>query len=436
MKVIRDTLKSFCDAPVHNINTISLKHKSFFSKITKRSIRTDIVFGFGFLEAQDLGRYLGVPLLHHRVSRATYGYISDKIHARLNSWSATSLSFAGRVTLVKFVLQAIPTYTMQTMWIPWSICLEFEKLIRGFVWANSTKRKGISLVNWEVMKEPIDRGGLGFRDLTKYNMSFLMKVGYQFITEENKLWVRVMRAKYKWDGWIPLTLSTRGGSRLWSDIRNVWHEICKGLIWSVRDGAATSGMKLVPLDRVTEFLSIPFRVWFVANLRDQCEYIKSIEARDVKSGTRLGFRSGHFRSGKIGYGSFQVDLTFRLESGRVQVRFRSGSFQVGFISGRVRSRSGYFRSGPKQIIGRLIRARVDFRSGSFQVGFISGRIHFRSGNFRSGNFRLISFNVGLIGFRICIKFETLSLVQILDRRRRCLVGWVGIVHRWLLGHFE
>ncbi|KAL4386536.1 hypothetical protein GQ457_09G021640 [Hibiscus cannabinus] len=137
---------------------------------------------------------------------------------------------------------------------------------------------------------------------------------------------------------------------------------------------------------------------------------------DVKSGTRLGFRSGHFRSGRV--------------------HFRSGSFQVGFISGRVRSRSGSFRSGPKQIIGRLIRARVDFRSGSFQVGSISGRFHFKSGNFRSGNFRSISFNVGLIGFRICIKFETLSLVQILDRRRRCLVGWVGIVHRWLLGHFE
>ncbi|KAL4318821.1 hypothetical protein GQ457_18G007290 [Hibiscus cannabinus] len=79
--------------------------------------------------------------------------------------------------------------------------------------------------------------------------------------------------------------------------------------------------------------------------------IDSTATRDVKSGTRLGFRSGHFRSGKIGYRSFQVDLTFRLESGRVQVRFRSGSFQVGSVSGR-----------------------VHFRSGSFQVGFVPGRV--------------------------------------------------------------
>ncbi|KAL4347068.1 hypothetical protein GQ457_17G009580 [Hibiscus cannabinus] len=68
-------------------------------------------------------------------------------------------------------------------------------------------------------------------------------------------------------------------------------------------------------------------------------YIRSI-TRDVKSGARLGFRSG-----KIRYGSFQVDLTFRLESGWVQVRFRSGPFQVGFISGRVRFRSGSFQRG-------------------------------------------------------------------------------------------
>ncbi|KAL4290296.1 hypothetical protein GQ457_14G003590 [Hibiscus cannabinus] len=159
-------------------------------------------------------------------------------------------------------------------------------------------------------------------------------------------------------------------------------------------------------------------------------------SQGCKIGYSVGFQVGSFQVGSI--------------SGRV--RFRSGSFQVGFISGRVHFRSGSFQVGLFQVgseadnwqvnsgSGRLqvgfISGRVHFRSDSFQVGSISGRFHFRSDNFRSGNFRSISFNVGLIGFRICIKFETLILVQILDRRRRCLVGWVGIVHRWLLGHFE
>ncbi|KAL4367107.1 hypothetical protein GQ457_05G029110 [Hibiscus cannabinus] len=115
---------------------------------------------------------------------------------------------------------------------------------------------------------------------------------------------------------------------------------------------------------------------------------------DVKSGTRLGFRSGHFRSGKIGYRSIQVDLTFRLESGRVQVRFRSGSFQVGSVSGRVHFRSGPFQVG--FVSGRVIS---DFRSGSFQVGFISGRFHFRSGPFQ----------VGFISEEVIFKLKYLAL---------------------------
>ncbi|KAL4272253.1 hypothetical protein GQ457_13G009040 [Hibiscus cannabinus] len=131
----------------------------------------------------------------------------------------------------------------------------------------------------------------------------------------------------------------------------------------------------------------------------------------------------------------RFDISTRVGSG-------AGPFQVGSISGRVRFRSGSFQvgseadnwqvnSGSSRLQVGFISGRVHFRSDSFQVGSISGRFHFRSGNFMS-----ISFNVGLIGFRICIKFETLSLAQILDRRRRCLVGWVGIVHRWFLGHFE
>ncbi|KAL4324519.1 hypothetical protein GQ457_11G002200 [Hibiscus cannabinus] len=51
------------------------------------------------------------------------------------------------------------------------------------------------------------------------------------------------------------------------------------------------------------------------NLRNSTYPVSSLFNRDVKSGTRLGFRSGHFRSGRV--------------------RFRSGSFQVGFVPGRV-----------------------------------------------------------------------------------------------------
>ncbi|KAK8566123.1 hypothetical protein V6N12_059659 [Hibiscus sabdariffa] len=168
MEVFKETLKSFCDRSEHNVN--ASKMQIYFSKNTNPVIWTDIVNGFNFMEVQSW--YLGIPLLHHKISKATYGYVIDK---------------------------EIPP------------------------------------VKWEDMKERIDRGGLGFRDLTKYNMTFLMKVKYQLITEDNKLWVRVMRAKYKWKGLIPLNLSASGCLRLWYGVRNVCDTVRKGLVWCVQD---------------------------------------------------------------------------------------------------------------------------------------------------------------------------------------------------------
>ncbi|KAL4361020.1 hypothetical protein GQ457_04G013530 [Hibiscus cannabinus] len=92
--------------------------------------------------------------------------------------------------------------------------------------------------------------------------------------------------------------------------------------------------------------------------------------RDIKSGTRLGFRSG-------------------------RVHFRSGPFQVGFISGRVHFRSGSFQVGLFQVGSEADNWQVNSGSGRLQVGFISGRVHFRSDSFQVGPFQ-----VGFISGRI------------------------------------
>ncbi|KAL7201937.1 hypothetical protein ACSBR1_033599 [Camellia fascicularis] len=67
---------------------------------------------------QDLGKYLGIPLLHNRVSRVHFSSICDKLQGKLSSWKANMLSLAGRATLIKSVTAALPAYTMQTMKLP------------------------------------------------------------------------------------------------------------------------------------------------------------------------------------------------------------------------------------------------------------------------------------------------------------------------------
>ena len=81
--------------------------------------------------------YFGFPFLHGRVTGANFRYIIDKVQRRLNGWSAASLSLAGRVTLAKVVLSAIPIYCMQVVMLPANLIDEIEKLIRRFVWGGS-----------------------------------------------------------------------------------------------------------------------------------------------------------------------------------------------------------------------------------------------------------------------------------------------------------
>lgn len=66
----------------------------------------------GFSVTEDLGKYLGIPLQHFRVSNSRYNELVDKVEKRLPGWTASHLSRAGHITLAQSVLQAIPIYVM------------------------------------------------------------------------------------------------------------------------------------------------------------------------------------------------------------------------------------------------------------------------------------------------------------------------------------
>lgn len=80
-----------------------------------------------FQVTDDLGKYLGVPLLHQKVNRSSFRIILDKVNKFLSNWKAKTLSFAGRITLTKAVLQALPLYIMQSVHLPRHICDEIDK---------------------------------------------------------------------------------------------------------------------------------------------------------------------------------------------------------------------------------------------------------------------------------------------------------------------
>lgn len=50
----------------------------------------------------DLGKYVGMPLIHSRVNKHTYAGLLDKIQCRLSSWKSKTSNMAGR--LLSFIL--------------------------------------------------------------------------------------------------------------------------------------------------------------------------------------------------------------------------------------------------------------------------------------------------------------------------------------------
>ena len=85
------------------------------------------------------------------------------------------LSQAGREILVKVVIQAIPTYTMSCFKLPKGLINEIKALISKFWWGYRGDQRKIHWIAWDKMCKPKGEGGMGFRELGKFNDSLLAK---------------------------------------------------------------------------------------------------------------------------------------------------------------------------------------------------------------------------------------------------------------------
>lgn len=81
-----------------------------FSLNTLGGTRRKIVARSSFREVDDLGFYLGVSLSGNSLRISNFQFIIGKVCAKLSNWKCNQMSFAGKVTLAKSVIEALPTY--------------------------------------------------------------------------------------------------------------------------------------------------------------------------------------------------------------------------------------------------------------------------------------------------------------------------------------
>ncbi|KAG8485688.1 hypothetical protein CXB51_019010 [Gossypium anomalum] len=162
-RIIKNILDDFCSYSGHRINKRNTN--IFFSKGVNDNLRRSISSFFGFQEVNNLELYLGVPLFHERVANNTLRFVVDKVPNKLSSWDARQLSLASR--------------------------------------GSTNGNTKIALVSWDSVCQPKAHGGLGLRHLEDHNTSFMMKMGFNIVSNTNALWVRVLRTKYGISSGLP-----------------------------------------------------------------------------------------------------------------------------------------------------------------------------------------------------------------------------------------
>lgn len=91
-------------------------------------------------------KYLGVPFITGKVTRASVANVVDNLSDKLNRYKGRMISFTARAELIKSVLESSTVYSMSIYKWPASIIKECTAKIRNFLWSgNWEKRKVVTV---------------------------------------------------------------------------------------------------------------------------------------------------------------------------------------------------------------------------------------------------------------------------------------------------
>ncbi|XP_074300183.1 uncharacterized protein LOC141631406 [Silene latifolia] len=163
----------------------------------------------------------------------------DKICARIHGYGARKFSYAGRLVIVKSVLNSLHSYWASMFVLPKGIIKRIEAVCRNFLWDNSADYRRAPLVGWDTICRPKDEGGLGIKDQESWNKAMVGRLVDWVATQRDSIWVNWVQSNYlKGQEWMEYKPSSNS-SWVWRRICKVKEEMRNGYVngeWSVQPG--------------------------------------------------------------------------------------------------------------------------------------------------------------------------------------------------------
>uniref|UniRef100_A0A251RWC4 Putative reverse transcriptase domain, Reverse transcriptase zinc-binding domain protein n=1 Tax=Helianthus annuus TaxID=4232 RepID=A0A251RWC4_HELAN len=189
-------------------------------------------------------KYLGLTVGANMNRIANWRPVYDIFEKRLSFWKAALLSIGGRVTLIRSVLQSLPSYFFSLYHAPAKVVEDLEKNIRKFLWGGTaSEKKKLHWVAWDRVASPKKMGGIGIRNLREVNIALLSKWGWRFKTEKDNMWVKVVSAIHSGGSAWDFFLSRKVFGGVWCKIVSVLKRpmICDIQIRNLFRGVVGSG---------------------------------------------------------------------------------------------------------------------------------------------------------------------------------------------------
>lgn len=168
---------------------MSVHKTSFFASGFSHAESDLIQFSTGMLMGSLPVRYLGVPLVTKKLTLLNCEVLLQQIKGKFSSWSSKSLSFAGRLLLIKMVIAGINTFWCSTFILSKACVKKINSLCSVFLWKGDIESHNTARVSWEAVTKSKKEGGLGIKDLSLWNKACCLKLIWLLFFQSGSIWV-------------------------------------------------------------------------------------------------------------------------------------------------------------------------------------------------------------------------------------------------------